>query len=75
MDDRLSTTFAADASRHTANDTTEHTEKWTPLISNYHYLRGIDGRLPGDQSKDINASKSKKLSLARTRSRSRQRKA
>ena len=48
----LSTTFAADAARHTADDTTEHTEKRAPLISNYYYLRGIDGRLPGDQSKD-----------------------
>ena len=48
----LSTTFAADAARHTADDATEHTEKRAPLISNYYYLRGIDGRLPGDQSKE-----------------------
>ncbi|MGC2353333.1 MAG: DUF2304 domain-containing protein, partial [Candidatus Udaeobacter sp.] len=45
----LGTTFAAKASGQNANDNTQHPNKW---IHSYHYLRGIDGRLPGDLGKD-----------------------
>ena len=31
------------------------------VIHSYHYLRGIDGQLPGDPAKTINATRTKKL--------------
>src|SRR5439155_3078939 len=42
----LGTTFAAEASAQTATDIFEHSEKPPARIHAYHYLRGIDGRLP-----------------------------
>jgi hypothetical protein len=48
----LGTTFAAEASGQSVNDILEHPEKWPARIHAYHYLRGIDGRLPGDSSKE-----------------------
>src|SRR5882762_3450942 len=44
----LGTTFAAKASAQKANDISEHSEARRARIDVYHYLRGIDGRLPGD---------------------------
>jgi hypothetical protein len=44
----LGTTFAAEASRQNANDLIKNPEKQPVWIHSYHYLRGIDGRLPGD---------------------------
>ena len=48
----LGTTFAAKASEQKANDISEHSEAGRARIDVYHYLRGIDGRLPGDSSKE-----------------------
>ena len=49
----LGTTFAAEASRQSANQIIESPPDKRPgWIHSYHYLRGIDGQLPGDQAKD-----------------------
>jgi hypothetical protein len=48
----LSTTFASLASGLTANEIIENPDKPPPWIHTYHYLRGIDGQLPGDPAKD-----------------------
>jgi hypothetical protein len=48
----LGTTFAAEASGQSVNDIVEHPDKWPWWIHSYHYLRGIDGQLPGDPAKD-----------------------
>jgi hypothetical protein len=56
----LGTTFAAKASGHNANDNTQHPNKW---IHSYHYLRGIDGRLPGDVGKDNQRQQEQKTQL------------
>ena len=48
----LSTTFAAEASGQSANDIMERPDKRPPWIHSYHYLRGIDGQLPGDPAKE-----------------------
>ncbi len=56
----LGTTFEAKASQQNANDTIEHPGKW---IHPYHYLRGIDGRLPGDSSKDNQRDQEQKSQL------------
>jgi len=56
----LGTTFEAKASRQNTNDTIEHPSKW---IHPYHYLRGIDGRLPGDPSKDNQRDQEQKSQL------------
>ena len=70
----LGTTFAAKASAEKANDISEHSEAGRARIDVYHYLRGIDGRLPGDAGKDNQLGRSKKLSLARPLSRPRRQK-
>ena len=44
----LSTTFAALASGLSPNEIIEHPELRPSWIHSYHYLRGIDGQLPGD---------------------------
>src|SRR5438094_5161609 len=46
---RVGKTFAAEASGQTATDIFEHSEKPPARIHAYDYLRGIDGRLPGDK--------------------------
>jgi hypothetical protein len=48
----LDATFTAEASGQTINDVVEQTKKPPAWIHSYHYLRGIDGRLPGDSGKD-----------------------
>lgn len=48
----LSTTFAAQASGQSVNDIIENPKSRPPWIHPYHYLRGIDGQLPGDPTKD-----------------------
>jgi hypothetical protein len=49
----LSTSFAALASGQSANEIIEQPpEKRPAWIHPYHYLRGIDGQLPGDPVKD-----------------------
>jgi hypothetical protein len=46
----LGTTFADQASVQSANDIFQHPED--QHVHAYNYLRGIDGRLPGDSGKD-----------------------
>jgi hypothetical protein len=48
----LDATFTADASGQTINDVVEQIKKPPAWIHSYHYLRGIDGLLPGDSGKD-----------------------
>jgi hypothetical protein len=48
----LDATFTAEASGQTIKDVVEQKAKLPAWIHSYHYLRGIDGRLPGDTSKD-----------------------
>ena len=60
----LRSTFTAEASGQTSNDIEQ--EKSQPQwIHSYHYLRGIDGQLPGEAAKTISASKGKKLVRSR----------
>ena len=47
----LGETFAAEAPGQSARDIFEHPEKRPARIHAYHYLRGIDGRLPGEPGK------------------------
>src|SRR5260370_9924818 len=56
----LSTTFETEASAQSANEITEHPNNW---IHSYHYLRGIDGRLPGDSGKDNQREQEQKTQL------------
>ncbi len=62
----LGTTFAAKASTQKANDISEHSEAGRARIDVYHYLRGIDGRLPGDAGKDIQREQEQKTQLGQT---------
>ena len=62
----LGTTFAAKASAQKANDISEHSEAGRARIDVYHYLRGIDGRLPGDAGKDIQREQEQKTQLGQT---------
>ena len=62
----LGTTFAAKASAEKANDISEHSEAGRARIDVYHYLRGIDGRLPGDAGKDIQRGQEQKTQLGQT---------
>jgi hypothetical protein len=48
----LSTTFAAEASNQDVTEIIEKPEKWPSWILHCRYLRGIDGQLPGEASKD-----------------------
>jgi hypothetical protein len=48
----LSTTFAAKATAQSGDSMIEHPETESARIHPYHYLRGIDGRLPGDPGTD-----------------------
>jgi len=48
----LGTTFAALASAQSATDIIEHPERRPAWVHSYHYLRGIDGQLPGDPARD-----------------------
>jgi hypothetical protein len=57
----LGTTFAAEASGQTATDIFEHSEKPPARIHAYHYLRGIDGRLPGDKDNQREAEQKTQL--------------
>ena len=58
---RVGTTFAAEASGQTATDIFEHSEKPPARIHAYHYLRGIDGRLPGDKDNQREAEQKTQL--------------
>ena len=62
----LGTTFAAKASAQKANDNSEHSDAGRARIDVYHYLRGIDGRLPGDAGKDIQREQEQKTQLGQT---------
>jgi hypothetical protein len=59
----LGTTFVAKASPQRANNITEHPGKPQDWIHAYHYLRGIDGRLPGDPGKDNQREQEQKTQL------------
>ncbi len=59
----LSTTFAAEASWQSANDIIQNPEKQPRWIHSYRYLRGIDGQLPGDLSKDTQREQGQKNRL------------
>ncbi len=48
----LGATFSMQASGQSINEIIEQPEKRPRLIHSYRYLRGIDGQLPGDQSKE-----------------------
>ena len=48
----LGANFAMRASGQSINEIIEQPEKRPRWIHSYHYLRGIDGQLPGDQSKE-----------------------
>jgi len=47
----LATTFAALASNQSYSSLIEEPERWPKWILSDRYLRGIDGRLPGEQAK------------------------
>jgi hypothetical protein len=51
----LATTFAALASNQGYSDLIEEPDLWPKRILSYRYLRGIDGRLPGEQAKTAGA--------------------
>ena len=59
----LATTFAAKASTQSANDIIEHLQTGRARIDAYNYLRGIDGRLPGDLGKDNQREQEQKTQL------------
>jgi hypothetical protein len=59
----LSTIFAALASGRTISELIEQPDKWPPWVHPYRYLRGIDGRLPGDQAKESQHDQSQKTQL------------
>jgi hypothetical protein len=48
----LGATFEAQASRQTVNQILEQPDKRPSWIHSYHYLRGIDGQLPGEPGKE-----------------------
>ena len=48
----LGATFSMQASGQSINEIIEQPEKRPRWIHSYRYLRGIDGQLPGDQSKE-----------------------
>src|SRR5262249_46226812 len=48
----LGATFEAQASRQAVNQILEQPDKRPPWIHSYHYLRGIDGQLPGEPGKE-----------------------
>jgi len=59
----LGTTFAAKAPGPSASDISEHLGKRPEWIHAYHYLRGIDGRLPGEPGKDNQREQEQKTQL------------
>ena len=59
----LGKTFLDKASEKSANDITEDSETAGPRIRAYDYLRGIDGRLPGDAGKDNQPEQPQKTQL------------
>src|SRR5436190_2727842 len=59
----LGRTFAADVAAQSANDAGDHLETARARIHPYDYLRGIDGRLPGDVGKDNQPEQLQKTQL------------
>jgi hypothetical protein len=59
----LGTTFAAKASHQTFTEITNDRKKWPVWIHSYRYLRGIDGQLPGEASKDSSREQPQKNPL------------
>jgi hypothetical protein len=47
----LAMTFAAQASNQNDSTLIEEPDRWPKWILSYHYMHGIDGRLPGDPAK------------------------
>ena len=70
----LGATFEAMASGRSVDEIIEQPDKRPPKIHSYHYLRGLDGQLPGDSGKIISRSRLKLLCQTRTRSQLRPRK-
>jgi hypothetical protein len=62
----LRTTFAAEASGQNAHDAIAHPERQSAQIHPYHYLRGIDGRLPGDPGRDSQRAQEQKPEAPKT---------
>jgi len=58
----LSTTFQSLASGLSAKEIIDHPEVRPAWIHPYHYLRGIDGQLPGDPAKDTQHDSGQKSS-------------
>jgi hypothetical protein len=59
----LSTIFAALASGRSITEIIEQPDKWPQWVHPYRYLRGIDGRLPGDQVKESQHDQTQKTQL------------
>ena len=59
----LGNTFLDKALEKSANDSAEDSETAGPPIRAYDYLRGIDGRLPGDVGKDNQPEQAQKTQL------------
>jgi len=57
----LGATFEAQASRQTVNEILEHPDKRPSWIHSYHYLRGIDGQLPGESGKESQQAQKSQL--------------
>ena len=59
----LGTTFATTANAQSINDIIEHPELPPVRVHAYNYLRGIDGRLPGDLDKGNQREQEQKTQL------------
>jgi hypothetical protein len=61
----LAATFESQASGRTVKEIIEEPEKRPPWIHSYHYLRGIDGQLPGDSGKDNQRESAQKTQVGK----------
>ena len=59
----LGATFEAQASGQTVNQILEQPDKRPSWIHSYHYLRGIDGQLPGESGKESQHEQPQKSQL------------
>jgi hypothetical protein len=59
----LSTIFASLASGRSITEIIQQPDKWPQWVHPYRYLRGIDGRLPGDQAKESQHDQTQKTQL------------
>jgi hypothetical protein len=59
----LSAIFAAKASGRPVNEILKQPDNWPVWVHPYRYLRGIDGKLPGDQAKESQRDQTQKTQL------------